>query len=278
MRLECFILDFDGTFTLVDREAVPFLEGFRAGLAELLGAPVDAAWARIQARVEADPDRFGWEDGGRIVAPSHADPYIMATTVGQLVLRELGGYEDPAARRRALDGLYAANYPRAATVFRPDARAVVEAILRTGRPVYVVTNSMTVHVKAKLDELAPEGAERLTVRGDARKFVVADPEAEDPRFDALPDQVHLEGLGRPIFVRRGRYFDALRAIWDETGTGPERTLVCGDIFELDLAMPAKLGATIHMVGRPGTPDYERRAVEQAGGTLTEDLSGVLDYL
>ena len=90
MSIECIVLDFDGTFTLVDREAVPFLEGFVADLAALVGADLAGRWGETVLRVKADPDRYGWENEGRIVAPSHADPYILATTVGQLLLADAG--------------------------------------------------------------------------------------------------------------------------------------------------------------------------------------------
>ena len=88
--LELVILDFDGTFTRVDEEAVPFLEAYRAGLAELLGHPVEEAWEEARRTIEADPDRYGWENEGRIIAPSHADPYILATTIAQILLRDRG--------------------------------------------------------------------------------------------------------------------------------------------------------------------------------------------
>jgi hypothetical protein len=41
MTIECIVLDFDGTFTRVDDEAVPFVAGFRAGLRERVGPVVD---------------------------------------------------------------------------------------------------------------------------------------------------------------------------------------------------------------------------------------------
>jgi hypothetical protein len=108
--------------------------------------------------------------------------------------------------------------------------------------------------------------------------MLAAPEKSDARFDRVPDTQHVDGLARPILLKRGRYFDVLRQLWDETGARPERTLVCGDIYELDLALPAALGACVHMVGRPSTPSYEREAVSRAGGTFSIELSGVLARL
>jgi hypothetical protein len=276
-RFDCVVLDFDGTFTDVEREAIPFLEVYREGLERLVGAPIDERWARAVEVVEGDPDAHGFEYGGRIVAPSHADPYILAPSVANLVLaehRELSG----EARAEALEGLFAESYAKADTVFRPDAREVVEAVLGNGAPVFIVTNSRTAHVADKVRALVPERAERIEIRGDARKFHLVDPEPSDPRFAALPESMWVEGLGRPMYLRRGRYFEALRRIWKETGATPEGTIVAGDIFELDLALPAALGARVHLVARARTPSYERAAAERAGGTWSTELRGLLDLL
>lgn len=270
--LELVILDFDGTFTRVDEEAAPFLEAYRAGLAALLGGPIDDAWERAKRTIEADPDRFGWEYEGRIVAPSHADPYILSTSIAQLLLREHG------ATSMDTEPLFREAYASAGTVFRDDARDVVEALLARGLPVVVVTNSHTKDVQRKIEKLGAHGTDILPIRGDAQKWRLVDPEPADPRFDALPSELRVDGLARPIFVRRGRYFDALRAIWEETDTTAAGTLVCGDIFELDLALPSQLGARIHMVGREATPAYERAAVRAAGGTFSVHLAGLLNQL
>ena len=278
MSVECIVLDFDGTFTLVDREAVPFLEGFLADLRADLGDDVAARWDETVARVKADPDRYGWENDGVIVAPSHADPYILATTVGQLLLAD-AGISSRAERTEKLQGLYQRNYPRALTVFRPDAKAVIETIVATSIPVFVVTNSRTEHVQAKLDQLAPKGLSQITVRGDARKFVLTPPSPIDDAWKRVPATRELAGLSRPIHLQRGAYYDQLRRIWTETGTDAAGTLVCGDIYELDLALPSELGARVHLVARPDTPEYERRAARsRVGGSMSQNLSGLLEVL
>lgn len=281
MSIECIVLDFDGTFTRVDDEAVPFVTGFREGLRERVGPVADERWSALVARVEADPDVFGWEYEGHIVAPSHADPYIFTTTVAQLLLDELGMAIGP--RTDLLQALYRENYPKSRNVFRHDARRVVEAVLSSGVPVFVVTNSQTAHVEAKLRDLAPAGLEHLTVRGDARKFVISEPQRAShgwrELWGAIPAEGRIPGLSRPIQLRRGHYFDTLTRIWDETHTRPETTLVCGDIFELDLALPAQLGARVHLVARPQTPEHERRAARTTpGGGVSQELVGLLERL
>lgn len=271
---DLIVLDFDGTFTDVEREAVPFLAHYRRGLAELVGREIDALWERAVRTVRAEPDAYGFRFGGRIVAPSHADPYILSSCASRLVLGELG----VAPEGEGYEGLFHRAYAHADTVFRPDARAVVDAVLALDVPTFVVSNSRTDNVIAKLHRLGADLVERLDVRGDARKFHLVDPEPLDPRFVQLPERLEVEALSRPIYLRRGRYFETLSTIWSATGTTPERTLVCGDIFELDLALPQALGASVHLVGRDDTPDWERAAVRGGGGTFSTELSGVLERL
>jgi phosphoglycolate phosphatase-like HAD superfamily hydrolase len=279
MRFELLVLDFDGTFTDVEKEAIPFLAAYRADLEARLGAEAVEGWDEVATHIGESPERFGWEFEGRIVAPSHADPYVMATSTAQKILDDHGLVTDPAERRRFLEEVFRANYAKASSVFRPEAREVAEALLATGAPVYVVTNSSTDAVHVKLDALAPRGRERLTVIGDAKKYVIADPGAPDPSFDALPETRALSGLERPIYLRRGLYFEALAAALAAAGATPDRALVCGDIYELDLAMPAELGFHVHLVARPGTPSYEREAVAaHPRGAVSETLDAVLARL
>ncbi len=279
MRFECVVLDFDGTFTDVEKEAVPFLAAYRDDLEASLGADAVSGWDEAAAHIGESPERFGWEFEGRIVAPSHADPYVMATSTAQKILDDGGLVTDPGERRRFLEDIFRRNYPRAANVFRPEARRVVEQLVATGTPVYVVTNSSTDAVEAKLDALAPAGRGHLTVIGDAKKYVIAEPATPDPTFDALPATRTIDGLERPIHLHRGPYFDALRRVLGATGATAATTLVCGDIYELDLAMPAELGFHVHLVARPGTPMYERAAVAAlTRGAISESLEPIVARL
>ena len=274
---ELVILDFDGTFTDVEKEAGPFFAAYKADAQARLGIDdFEEAWERCQAKVAADPAHYGWSYGGHIVAPGNADPYLRATVILNMILDERGLLPDPVARRELLQSLYHANYPKADTVFRPHAKQVVEALLASGVPTVVVTNSETSAVEAKLDRLHPVGRERLRVCGDAKKYIVCDLDPPDPRFEAVPAEVTVPGLRRPILTRRGHYYQQLRALWDELNVEPRRTLVVGDIYELDLALPGKLGTDVHLVLKEMTEAYERAAIERcARGELSPGLDGVL---
>ena len=210
---ELLILDFDGTFTNVDAEAIPFLRTYKAGLTEIVGASIDEAWATALDEVRASPDAHGFEFDGKIVAPSHADPYILATSVANLVLERL----DALGLIGELEGLFRRAYATSDTVFRPDAGDVLDAILERQIPVRVVSNSHTDSVIAKLRQLRPEALARMPVTGNARKFHLVDPEPMDARFEAIAESVEVEGLSRPLYLRRGRYYERLCAIWGELG-------------------------------------------------------------
>ena len=266
MAIRCVVLDFDGTFTDVAAEGAPFVERFRRGLSERLGRDVgEAGWDEVEAAVLGSDEEHGWEVAGHVVAPAAADPFLLANFVARRLCDRLGVLEDRAARAVLLDALYREAYAQVGMSFKAEAKEVLEALLDTGLPIHVVTNAHTDTVEAKLTRLAPRGRERLKVYGDARKFLIEPPAVPDALFRALPETQHVPGaLVRPIYLRRGRYYEALRRIWDATDTSPETTLVAGDIYELDLAMPAALGASVQFVERPNTLEYERRAIAALG--------------
>ncbi|MCP3105176.1 HAD family hydrolase [Myxococcus sp. K15C18031901] len=281
MAIACVVLDFDGTFTDVAAESAPFSLHFRDGLAQALGQRVEQVWEEEVAALYAGADLLGWNLGGKVVAPATADPYLTATTAAHRIIQRLGLYPDEAQRSEVVQRLYREAYVHSATAFKPEAKEVLEALLATGLPVTVVTNAHTDLVEKKLDTLAPRGRERLKVSGDARKFLLDAPDAPDARFDAVPETQTLDGvLRRPIYLRRGRYFEALKRIWDTTGTRPDQTLVAGDIFELDLAMPAALGAHVQLVARANVLPYELKAIELLGprGGVDRSLHAVVSRL
>jgi phosphoglycolate phosphatase-like HAD superfamily hydrolase len=282
MAIHCVVLDFDGTFTDVVAEGAPYVEHFRRRLSEMIGRDVeDGEWEREEARVLESAEEPGWEVGGRVVAPATADPYLLSNFVARRLCDRLGVLPDLVERAELLNVLYREAYARAGVAFKPEAKEVLEALLDTGLPVHVVTNAHTDTVEAKLTKLAPRGRERLRVSGDARKFLIEPLAEPDARFDALPEAAWVEGaLRRPLYLRRGHYYQALRRIWRDTGTSPETTLVAGDIFELDLAMPAALGAQVQFVTRANALDYERRAIEALGarGGMDASLRAILPRL
>jgi FMN phosphatase YigB (HAD superfamily) len=278
--VECVLIDFDGTFTRAEEEGAPFVTAYRADLAERLGRDLSAEWAEAEATVRARPSDHGWSFHGKLVAPANADPYIRSGTVARILMDRFGAYLDEDERDRALGDLYLAAYEHSGVVFKSDARETLLQLMSTSLPVYVVSNSATHVVARKIESLlAGTDARRPGVRGNARKAFIEDPDEPDEAFSALPERQELAGLARPVYLRRGRYYEVLRRIWSETGARPEHTLLVGDIYELDLAMPHHLGVRVHLIAGETTADYEKRFVASLpSGGVSESLSGVLPRL
>jgi len=278
---KCIILDFDGTFTDVAREAEPFVDAFRAAVFDLLGRELPAEWDEKAKLISGNSGRYGWVHEGRIVAPASADPYIHTTTTAHLMFDAAGVLKDGKTRAAILQALYHHAYENTLTAFRPQAKEVLEALAASGIPTFVVTNARTDAALKKLRTLGPVGIERIEVHGDARKFVVGEAETADERFARVPEKLELPGLERPVYPRRGRYFDALAGIMRRVGASPEEVLVCGDIYELDLSLPLELGMQVHMVTGPKPPTaHEIAWLDRFGARAghADDLRAILERI
>lgn len=285
MSVRLVIFDFDGTLTDIRREGPEFEASYEEGLLAVVGRERRAAWQTAKETVRALSPELAWDMGTGPAAPADADPYIVATmALVELCAAEkipaLSADTDAARKLRGdLGGaLYTAAYGAMAAHFREDARAVLDTVTERVRHVRVVSNSATAKVVKRLSTLRL--ARPLPVAGDARKFDLVEPTRGGFGIGGVGEEWYLPGLNRAVRPRRGRYFDKLASIWEETGTTPAETLVVGDIFELDLALPALLGAQVHLVGRPRLHDYERAAIEALGvqGGRSEALSDVLERL
>jgi hypothetical protein len=280
------VLDFDGTCTRVEEIEAAFLAAYRAMFAEEVSAEAAEGWDDAVARVRAASPHAGWMLAGTPSAPAAADPYILAAEVVSLLVRERG------IDKRVPADLYARAYERHPAPFRPEVAEVLRELLGRGLTVRFVSNSSTAKIEGRLRDLLrgdEATLERIAVLGNAGKFRIVEPSSADlaPRlraaFESLPAGTRVDDLRRPVYLRRGAYFDALARIWRDDVEGPASTLICGDVWELDLAMPAELGATVHLVRRAApyaTYDYELRSVESLGarGGVSDDLASVLTRL
>ncbi len=282
--IACVVFDFDGTLTDVEHHAPLYEAAFRDELAWRVGVSKSAflaAWNIAAAHVNESPAELGWTFEGRVVAPASADPYLFANAVARLVLEggTWGGIDarDDAGHANAIYEAYRAAYTRVPTRFRPEVVTVIDALVAKGVDIFVVTNAYVADVTAKLATLPFARPSALRIRGDARKFQIANATTPDARFDALPSEIHVDGLRRPIYLKRGRYFDILKTVFEEANVTPGAVLVCGDIFELDLALPSALGANVQLVTHARTLPHERAAVAKlARGGVGAGLLPVLE--
>jgi phosphoglycolate phosphatase-like HAD superfamily hydrolase len=287
MGIRQVVLDFDGTCTRVDAVHEAFMAAYRALVRKEWSEKAAELWEPAVAAVRAASPGAGWMLGGTPSAPAAADPYILSGEAVAYIARS-GRVGEPFPSDRA-GSWYKRAYVDHPAPWRDEVRGVIEALLASGVRVSFISNSATTALRARLPDLGFDGrvADQIGVYGDAAKFRIQELSFEAPppaalveRFARLPASVPAE-LPRPLYIRRGAYFEALCRVWTSAGepTRPEETLVVGDIWELDLALPAALGAQVHLIRRPapyGTYPYELAAAVSAGGAVVDDLTGVVE--
>lgn len=257
-------------------EGAPYRLGVLEDLALLLAADVatvEADACAIEAEIAADPQRHGWTFGGRIVAPATVDPYLRVMPVARVLLDRAGRFCDERDRAALLEGLlYKYNYRKTRIAFRQGAATTLRAM--ADRPVHVVTNSHTEAVQDKLRALGGDGGPALDwlvarVHGSARKFVI------DDALDCVPEAMALPGLDRPVLLRRGAYFEVLDRLRRQAGCAWSEVVVCGDIFELDLALPFALGARVGLMVNAFTPPWEQALLrDHPRGALLQQVAEI----
>lgn len=309
--LNYVVLDFDGTCTVVDRSlSQRFLQTYRdAVLAEpcLRGLDLRDAWDRTEAFVRSQSPRLSWRLGVWETCPAAPDPFILASATAELMLEEQGLLDtiaqpaveatcsadgtlavQPVAAVKLRDRMYpwySHAYASCEAQPRPELVHVLRGLLALGVTVRVVSNSDGAKVTAWLRRHVPaEVMDQVRVFGAASKFSIRVPRfagVHVPLFQSLPVDEPGQSLGRPVLLKRGNYLDVLdRDVWQQEADAPQQTLVCGDIYELDLALPAWLGCHVHLVQRPEpyrTYDYELAAVKaHPRGDTSADLTGLLE--
>jgi phosphoglycolate phosphatase-like HAD superfamily hydrolase len=283
---ELIIFDFDGTLTDAEREGAPFRGGYLQDLATLTQWPlaqVEEVAKNFEAEVAAQPERYGWLFQNQIVAPATVDPYLRMMPVARKILDEAQALMNPSDRERVLDGLlYKYNYQKTVDAFRPGVTACLQALIDA--PMFVVTNSHTDAVQGKirrLEETRALGGDQGPslsplvdrVYGRAQKYIL------DPEMEEVSESIHLQGLERPILLRRRHYFEVLDRLRAEAGCAWSDVWVFGDIFELDLCLPLTLGARVGLMVNEFTPIWERDYLEaHERGHLISHLDEALALL
>lgn len=291
MPIRHVVLDFDGTCTKVEDIAAAYVDACIAMFEREVEPDTRAVFEEKLREVEARSPVLAWEFAvppaamthAAPSAPAYADPYIAVGEAVKLVLAARG-------IQKPVPDLHTPSNDAAEAPWRDETIEVLAEIARRDISIHFVSNSRSTKIAHRLDVLLagePALRSKIGVLGDAGKFVVRDAKnlpstAFEEAFFAIPAAAPalVEGK-RPIYLRRGGYYEALAKIWSSPKDA-ESTLVCGDIWELDLAMPAHLGAQVHLVERTGrhtTYDYEKKLVEGLGARATfGSLRSVLDRL
>jgi beta-phosphoglucomutase-like phosphatase (HAD superfamily) len=266
------MLDFDGTLTDVEKEAERFGERYMADLGKSIGiseAELSVLWERMQRRILCNPDA-GWEVGGKIVAPAHADPHILATVTAVNVLNALNLLMEPEERLKVMDSLFHRNYPQNRIAFREGAADFLRQLMEKYDACFV-TSSKAESVRQKLAHL---GLKCIPpVYGSAQKYVI------DDSWGAVPESIVLEGLSRPVFLRRKKYWDILEGAMAGRNLRKDELLVAGDIYELDLSLPHFFGMRLGLITKSATSAQEITTVSNyERGFVVPDLQACLSKI
>lgn len=249
------LLDFDGTLTDAWADAERVERAYMSAL-EQLGIDIYPAWSEARVRVRADRAERGWNWNGYAVCAA-TDPYLICGATAQEVIKQFGlGREDELTR-----AAYSAAY--APAPHKPGLQEFLKALGAKAR-FAVVTNSDT----SKVEEALPG----VQVYGDARKYMI------DPNLTIIREHRRVDGLKRPVLLRRRAYYQLLDMVREDADLAWEEIAVVGDSYELDLALPAHLGAQVCLVESEGTLDFERTAVRAANGGVAASFDDVLRML
>lgn len=285
------ILDFDGTCTQIPKIWEAYLDLYLKGLRQAGFDIIPPEWREANETVRKHSPKAGWTLAGCPAAPAAADPYILADESARLILRQRGDH------RTVPPQVNAQAYATAPAPWREEAAETFAYLLEADVRVHFVSNSSTVVITQRLQELSakqPALQDKIAVQSDAGKFRIGElnwekqdafsPEAR-AAFEELPVALTGEAaksVGRPIYLRRGSYFDAIYRVLNGDIDLLPNTVFCGDIWEMDLAMPYTLGACVHLIDRAppfDTYDFERHAARAGGSRAASsmDLTGLLAW-
>jgi phosphoglycolate phosphatase-like HAD superfamily hydrolase len=284
------VFDFDGTCTQVPAIFEAYLEKYYSCLADYLNNTMGAyqkldepRWQAALANVKGNSPKRGWVVAANPQsAPAGADPFIMAGEAQTDILKAHNNMAAPPT------SCHAVAYNAFPAPFRAELYDVFTELMNRDVKIHVISNSSTDTITQRFTYLFLDKAAGIGFYGNASKFAQKKPQTTPESawgpFNKLPAKYEssaLSGLGRDVFLDRGAYFDA---IYQALG-GLSRistTIFCGDIWELDLAMPYKLGGNIHLIERAApfnTYPYEKQVVDECGerGKISADLTGLMAW-
>jgi len=274
MGIELVVLDFDGTITDIDKEAVPAVIGWKKDAGKELGftdEEIQRRWANAESKIKSNPQNYGWVKSNKIIAPACADPLVMATVTTQVLFDEESKYLDEHKRDEVSYKIFKNNYKKSKTVFKEGAKQFLSE-LKNQFHVYIVTNSASSEVSKKVQKLSNDHT-NIPIYGEAGKYIL------HPDWTDVPESVERKGFGRPLFLRRKQYWNVIKNIMKEKGVSPDKVAVVGDIYELDLLLPEYKGMRVVLTPQPTAADFELAAVKSySKGYIAESLRNVLEHL
>ena len=255
MNIDLVICDFDGTLTNLEEEAKLFFEGYKEDLAKDLQIPpkkLQEQWVLASNLLEKNINGTGWNINGNIVAPAHASPFIYALAIAEIILNEEKKFLGEE-RQETLQKYFDNNYKKTKTCFKPETDNFLTEAQKEFN-LYIITNSDPEAVRKKISEQLTNHTD-IPIKGNAKKHVLT------PEWLEVPDYTEKQGFNRPLFLRRQIYWKILQETMKEKSTTPNRTVVIGDSYELDLLLPEHKKMNIILTPNALTPRFEEEAVK-----------------
>ena len=295
-KITDIILDFDGTCTIISAIQKQFLKGFQMKLNEAYNYEFasDAEWLDAQSKVREVSPHAGWMLGGAPAAPAAADPFILADESAKFLLRKKNG------KIPVPSDAHSVIYSKYPAPWRDEALEIFKQLLNKGIKLHFISNSGTEKVKARVADLFTGIPENVTVTGNAAKFRICGlnwdnnfsedqsqklPADIQKLFTDLPAEFEKSNCGdlkRPVYLQRGSYFEAIYNTLGEKIKDLSTSLFCGDICEMDLAMPYYMGGNIHLIEREEPFPiyaYEKNIISSCGtrAKMSPDLNGIMEW-
>lgn len=277
-KTRAVVFDFDGTLTDPRPTAALFAERFYG---YLLDARPDAR-ALVDRHLRDERGAPELYSSDVIVARGTADPWLGATSIARSALSELLGPSEKSAVETLVSAAFHRAYDEVRAPFREGVAALLSALIDRSISVNVVSNSPRDRVLARLEGAGLSDAllAQVNVVGGAQKFVVAAAESDRAKgwLSSAGESRLFDDAPRVVALRRGHYLDAIATICDRVGCDGAALSACGDVFELDLAVPLSIGARVCMVAHEGAREWETSAVVRSGGYVNAHALPAIEQL
>ncbi|MCP4425100.1 MAG: hypothetical protein GY803_11440 [Chloroflexi bacterium] len=275
------IIDFDGTITAEEEQAVLLVDAMLASLAdEIIGAPraqLTADYQAVRACLQQNPRQYRWIVNGLVASYCDEGAFILNTTTVQTMLKEKPAYlravqaAYPQPEYDAVidctNDLFHRHTAVLPLTFRPAAKSVLtELIEHPQRRPIILTNSLGAKVKRHIATLGL--AEKIDILGDTRQY---DMSLECPcRFPTLGKrQIWTVAENYEVDLRRPDYYQALLT----AAADGSQLVVVADTFSLPGAMPLMMGIPFILTRVSYTPDWCLQAVaDHPLGVILDDLA------
>lgn len=228
------LTDFDGVWTDPREEAALGYDFIAHEVCRLTGLDLNLVQKRIasiRSDVLASPLSHGWESNGAIAAFSEEDPYITNNAICRAIaLHHSDLWESIRGEFPDFDEFSYSCYrggvkrysEKNIDLLRPGAKDILRSLLSHGWDIVYASNSTGEKLRSCLGDLSAEEGGPIRIRGSARKFVLTTENGETNK----------EFAGRKVRTDRGHYLEILEE--------EQPDILIGDVFSLDLSLPAEL--------------------------------------